>query len=174
MSHAFGAFIEHESDGSRTMTGPAKVIYKDTITPVYHELDDLQWGHRLNGPYSEPTTPNVTYPSTPRELEQSSPPTPKRDLAVDALVQSASNPSRNKWRLFAAGIMFTMMGLSDAATGAVLPYMEIDYHIGYALVSMIFVANAAGMRFDREYTNIANDHQASYSPLLSFKRLTVS
>lgn len=40
--------------------------------------------------------------------------------------------------------MFFVMGLNDAATGALIPYLEKEYHIGYAIVSLIFVANAAG------------------------------
>lgn len=33
---------------------------------------------------------------------------------------------------------------SDTAPGALLPYLESYYNIGYAVVSTIFVANAAG------------------------------
>lgn len=35
-------------------------------------------------------------------------------------------------------------GLNDAAPGALIPYMEKDYKIGYAIVSLIFVTNAVG------------------------------
>jgi fucose permease len=40
--------------------------------------------------------------------------------------------------------MFLANGMSDSSPGALIPYMEKDYDIGYAIVSLIFVANAAG------------------------------
>jgi fucose permease len=59
-------------------------------------------------------------------------------------VYSATNPSINRWRLAAAGIFFLLTGLNDAATGALIPYLEEEYNIGYGIVSLIFVANAVG------------------------------
>jgi fucose permease len=35
-------------------------------------------------------------------------------------------------------------GMNDSAPGALLPYTEVDYEIGYAIVSLIFIANAVG------------------------------
>ena len=35
-------------------------------------------------------------------------------------------------------------GLNDGAPGALIPYLERDYKIGYAVVSLIFVTNAVG------------------------------
>jgi len=35
-------------------------------------------------------------------------------------------------------------GLNDSAPGALIPYIEKEYHIGYAIVSLIFVTNAVG------------------------------
>lgn len=124
------------------------MVHRDHITapyPTEHELDELEWGRRLNGPQKELPEPiSQSLPQTPGELEQSVPPTPKRAPAVDAIIQSASNPPRNRWRLAAAGLMFFLLGLNDAATGALIPYLEEEYHIGYAVVSLIFVTNAVG------------------------------
>jgi fucose permease len=36
------------------------------------------------------------------------------------------------------------MGVNDSAPGALIPYIEAHYRIGYALVSLIFIANALG------------------------------
>src|SRR6185437_13491447 len=36
------------------------------------------------------------------------------------------------------------MGLNDSATGALIPYIEDEYQIGYAVVSVIFITNAVG------------------------------
>jgi fucose permease len=141
---AFGALLE-------PISGLAKIVARDAISgpsPRIYELDSIQWGQKLNGPRDDRNTP---YPATsvapigPRKLEQSSPPTPERDYAVDAaLIQTASNPYMNRWRLASAGIVFLLMGLNDAASGALIPYIERHYHIGYAVVSVIFVANAIG------------------------------
>ncbi|OAL40338.1 hypothetical protein AYO20_00074 [Fonsecaea nubica] len=148
---AFGAFITHESEPRSVVPGPAAVIHRDNITavpPTAYELDEIQWGSRLNGPCKLPSHDQSpvgqSLPQTPGELERSQPPTPKQDRAVDALVQSISNPLQNRWRVAAASFMFFLMGMNDAATGALIPYLEKDYHIGYAVVSLIFVSNALG------------------------------
>ena len=149
---AFGAFITHESGPDPSVSGPAPVVYRDTITaitPSEHELNELRWGKRLNGPRKgssrdqSPTGRSV--PLTPDELERSQPPTPKRDQVVDAIIQSVSNPPRNRWRLAAASVMFFLMGMNDAALGALIPYLEEEYKIGYAIVSLIFITNALGL-----------------------------
>ena len=93
------------------------------VPPSSHELDDLKWGRRLNGPRSDDTVDLAsTRPTspTPRELEQSQPTTPHPDHAVDALVQSANNPPRNKWRLMSSGVFFLLLGLQDAVVRTVL------------------------------------------------------
>ncbi len=147
----FGVFVTHESDASPAVRGPAPVVHRDFITsssPTEHELNQLQWGHRLNGPGKEPrrsmSPVGQSIPPTPGELEQSQPPTPRGAHAVDALVQSFSNPPRNRWRIASATVFFLLMGMNDAATGALIPYLEKEYDIGYAVVSLIFVTNAVG------------------------------
>jgi hypothetical protein len=152
-SLAFGAFIAHETDSSSSLSGPAPVIHRDRISssaPTEYELSQLSWGQRLNGPEKEespiplPLAPSI--PPTPGELEQSQPstPAPHQTLAVDALVESFSNPPKNRWRVVSATVFFFLMGMNDAATGALIPYLEDDYDIGYAVVSLIFVTNAVG------------------------------
>jgi hypothetical protein len=119
-SHSFGAFIQHESLAGNKVVRPAQVLQRDEITsipPSAVELDELRWGERLNGPKDQvsdaPVSEDLTLP-TPRELEQSLPPTPKQNRAVDALVQSATNPPRNRWRLASTGVMFLLIGINDA------------------------------------------------------------
>lgn len=50
----------------------------------------------------------------------------------------------NKWRVLAACLIYFGNGINDAVNGALIPSMEDHYNIGYAVVSLIFVANAAG------------------------------
>lgn len=50
----------------------------------------------------------------------------------------------NKWRVLAVSVAFLCNGANDSAPGALLPYMEEYYKIGYAIVSLIFISNAIG------------------------------
>jgi hypothetical protein len=114
-AQAFGAFIQHESSDSLP-TAFAKVLHRDAITqssPPALELEQLEWGKRLDGPH--PIEADVSIPPTPRELEASQPPTPKHGQAIDALMQSATTPYKNRWRLASATVMFLLMGMNDAA-----------------------------------------------------------
>ncbi|KAH6985345.1 major facilitator superfamily domain-containing protein [Ilyonectria destructans] len=60
------------------------------------------------------------------------------------IIQSISTPRINRWRLAASCLMNLTNGMNDAAPGALIPYMEKYYNIGYAIVSLIFVGNALG------------------------------
>ncbi|MCJ1229219.1 hypothetical protein MMC12_005884 [Toensbergia leucococca] len=138
-THAFGAFIS--IDESSQIADPPSVL--KSSTPTVYELDDLSWGRRYNGP-AVPTAPSgIQTPITPNELEMSRPPSPTSDETVD-IMQSLSSPPMNRYRLLSACLMFFGNGLNDSAPGALIPYMEKDYKVGYAVVSLIFVANALG------------------------------
>ncbi|ESX03556.1 hypothetical protein KL918_004601 [Ogataea parapolymorpha] len=54
------------------------------------------------------------------------------------------NPPRNKWRVISVVLWAVSAGLSDAAPGALLPTIEKYYNISYAVVSLIWLANAIG------------------------------
>ena len=143
----FGSIFNIEE--SRIQDPPA-VLRKDDLashsSPTAHELDRLNWGNRYNGPPIEPGTPGTPKgtqtPNTPNDIEMSRPPSPG-PYAVE-IVQSLTNPPMNKWRFTVACLMCFGCGLNDSAAGALIPYMEVDYSIGYAIVSLIFVANAIG------------------------------
>ena len=92
-----------------------------------------------------PTPARTGYqtPKTPNELESSLPPTPRQHDAT-GIVPSWSYPAMNKWRVLCACLIYLGNGMNDSAPGALIPYMETFYHIGYAVVSMIWVANAVG------------------------------
>ena len=145
-SHTFGAFID--IDQSSTIKDlPAVHKHAASVNPPSTvELDEFTWGAQYNGPSSQkanqfiPPTPNT--PKTPGELESSRPPSPVHEEAH--LIQSWSSPPMNKWRILDACIEQFGNGLNDAAPGALIPYMERDYRIGYAVVSLIFVTNAVG------------------------------
>ena len=118
-SHGFGAFVQHESHLSKGAMQPASLLHREeaiTTKPSDIELDDIQWGERLNGPAQQDSSsgPETMTIPTPRELEHSRPSSPKQDNAVDAMVQSATYPPKNKWRLASLGLMFFIMGAQDA------------------------------------------------------------
>ena len=145
-----GAFITHASQPEISVSGLPPVLHRDqvfTSQPTPYELDELRWGERLNGPKNTPEAhvSNDEPLSRPEEeFESFQSVVPVQDHAVDAFVPSASNPPRNRWRLAAAGVMFLLMGLNDAATGALIPYLEKEYGVSYGVVSLIFITNAIG------------------------------
>ena len=144
-SHSIGAFIDLEQ--KTTIQGPPAALRKappQPDAPSGYELDDFTRNRPYDGPFSEPPTPSgARTPKTPNELEMSRPPSPVADDAAD-VVQTLDNPPVNKWRLLSCCCMCFANGLNDSAPGALIPYMEKDYSIGYAVVSLIFVTNAIG------------------------------
>ena len=152
-----GAFIHIEEQSH--IVGPPTVIHKDNhgvvTPPSMYELDEMSFGVRFTGPSTNPlvlTKPNgADIPLPSNELETNTIPTQGAENVVDA-VQSLSNPPMNKWRFFAACLMCLANGLNDSAPGALIPYIEPYYDIGYAVVSMIFVANAVGFIAAALYT----------------------
>jgi len=84
--------------------------------------------------------------TTPNQLEASPPvsPTFEGGNAATTIAPSFWYPAMNRWRVLSACLIIFGNGMSDAVNGALIPYMEDQYNIGYALVSLIFVANAVG------------------------------
>ncbi|PSS10775.1 hypothetical protein M430DRAFT_107964 [Amorphotheca resinae ATCC 22711] len=66
------------------------------------------------------------------------------DQDVVEAMQSFSNPPINRFRMLSVCLLNFCNGLSDSAPGALIPYIEKHYDIGYAVVSLIFVTNAIG------------------------------
>ena len=143
-SHPFGALID--IDESAQIRDPPPVLQKEPHglpdLPTAYELDELRRATHSSGPCI-PTTPGTQTPRTPNDLEMSRAPSPEYTDAVDVM-QTWTNPPVNKRRVLSACMMNFGNGLNDAAPGALIPYMEEDYRIGYAIVSLIFVTNAVG------------------------------
>jgi hypothetical protein len=74
---------------------------------------------------------------TPNELESSQPATPRQQTAT-GVFPSFFYPAMNRWRVLAACLTYFGNGMSDSAPGALIPYIEDWYHIGYAVVSLIW------------------------------------
>ncbi|KAI0478091.1 MFS general substrate transporter [Xylaria cf. heliscus] len=101
---------------------------------------------------SLPPTPAPSGPTTPREerdLEMSVPntpgtPEPAEPTNAFEVLPSLTDPPMNKFRFITCCVQTLMNGLTDSAPGALIPYMEKQYDIGYAVVSLIFIGNALG------------------------------
>lgn len=139
-SHAFGAFIEVQSSpsSSHPQAHTIPIAPQKAFERTYHsvplpeepnaiELDNLQWGSKLNGPrgesgYTTPpgtqtpmvTDPEMSRPTTPHENEQD---------GVDTM-QSFSNPPMNRFRMLSVCLLNFGNGLNDSAPGALIPYIE--------------------------------------------------
>ncbi|KAL8745503.1 MAG: hypothetical protein Q9190_002355 [Brigantiaea leucoxantha] len=154
-SNSLGAFITFESISQ--ITNPPAVVTRGsnvaTSSPSLHELDELQWGVRYAGPSTPKAPSRAPTPPTPNELEMSRSPSPLNEEGAEAL-QTLSNPPMNKYRLFSACLMCFGNGLNDSAPGALIPYMEKNYSIGYAIVSLIFVTNAIGFISAAPFVNM--------------------
>lgn len=138
---AFGAFLEVEP-GSKVASPPA-AHYKDGLsTPQIrqeYELDEMKWGQVLTGP-AAPGTPG----SSKNDVVDPERNVSQTEYEVVGAVQTLSSCPMNKWRLLSACLMNLTGGLNDSAPGALIPYLEKDYNIGYAVVSLIFITNAVG------------------------------
>ncbi|EGX95348.1 MFS efflux transporter, putative [Cordyceps militaris CM01] len=78
------------------------------------------------------------------DLEMSCPGTPDTPTDAATVVPTVWEPYMNRWRLLLTCTTALAEGMSDSAAGALLPYMEKYYNIGYAQVSLIFVGQALG------------------------------
>ena len=98
---------------------------------------------------------------TPVKLDELEASTPK-DGHVAEIVPSFFYPAKNKWRVTCSCLTYFANGVNDggqletniliviakvniaSVPGALIPYIEKHYGVGYAVVSLIFVSNAAG------------------------------
>ncbi|KUJ16132.1 MFS general substrate transporter [Mollisia scopiformis] len=153
-SHAFGAFIDVETSSLSDQRHTIPIAPQKALPRVYHsvhsipdpvELDNLQWGTKLNTPTgSGAVSPSGHQtPRVPMDLE-SRPTTPKNEQDGADALQSFSYPPMNRFRMLSVCLMNFGNGLNDSAPGALIPYIEKHYSIGYAVVSLIFVTNAIG------------------------------
>ncbi|KAI1269300.1 MFS general substrate transporter [Xylariaceae sp. FL1019] len=136
----FKSLVEIESTADSLPQAPQKAVPRKY--PAVPQNDDPLELRSL-GKY----TPNTTAPPTPaeeRDLEMSMPGTPAEPTEGFEVLPSLTNPPMNKFRLMAVCLFTFLGGITDSAPGALIPYMEKYYNIGYAVVSLIFVGNAFG------------------------------
>ncbi|KAI9649738.1 hypothetical protein NHQ30_002319 [Ciborinia camelliae] len=155
MAAHLASIINIVSSDDEPITAPQR-----TVTRTHHsvqqpnsiELDHLQLGQNVNrpsasgnttpGPESGWSTPGWQTPKTPSDLEMSRPQTPNNE--PEHLIQSFSNPPKNRYRMMSTCLLNFGNGLSDAAAGALIPKMIMAYAIQERLVSLIFITQAIG------------------------------
>ncbi|KAG4030685.1 hypothetical protein MFRU_011g01420 [Monilinia fructicola] len=171
MAAQFASIINVVSSDNEHIAAPQSVVSSNdepitapqkTVTRTYHsvqqpdsiELDDLKWGQNINRPsasgtttpgaepVSEWSTPGWQTPRTPSALELSRPQTPNNE--PDNIIQSFSNPPKNRFRMMSTCLLNFGNGLSDAAAGPLIPKMILAYAIQERLVSLIFITQAIG------------------------------
>ncbi|CAJ2510688.1 Uu.00g063130.m01.CDS01 [Anthostomella pinea] len=88
------------------------------------------------------------------EKEQGEPPgsPPKQSL------ERWNVPSANKYRYFATILCFIIMGMNDAAVGALLPYVGPYYGVSYTIISLIFLAPWGGYLVAAMCNNLIHHH----------------
>lgn len=144
----FDPFLKIES--SPQITSPLPAVRKDkqgtAQAPSDHELDEIQPARDFSQATSKSAaqTPARTPSPSPSELE--------RRLSLPGVTNEPSDwaPDRTftswktKWRVLSLCLISLGNGMNDSAPGALIPYIENHYNIGYAVVSLIFVTNALG------------------------------
>ena len=126
--------------------GHSPVVQSLARQPTDADLDTLEWGQKLSGPTENSTGGHGVH----EDIEscpgsgRASPIHVDDTQAIVHQLPSVKQPYMNRWRVAACCIAFFIQGVNDSAPGALLPYMERYYNIRYAMVSLIFVANALG------------------------------
>ena len=138
--HSFGALIDIES-ANKTIVGPPLALKKSVRAPEPIELED--YASKMRDDPIDHLASGAQTPNENNEFTVSHPPTPIRHTTAP-LVETWSNPPGNKWRILTTCLAYFGLAMNDSAAGALIPYMETNFHIGYAVVSLIFVTNAIG------------------------------
>jgi fucose permease len=94
---------------------------------------------------------------TELDLEEVNGSLPKLSAAVPVL-QKWNNPRINMFRVFATFYSFVILGLNDAAYGALIPYMEEYYNISYIVISLVFLGPVVGYIGSAATNNMIHMH----------------
>ncbi|KAI8630541.1 MFS general substrate transporter [Xylariaceae sp. FL1651] len=125
-------------------SNPLPQAPQKAVSRTYHAVPQLDDGLELNSLGRAPLPSAPTTPAEERDLEMSVPGTPAEPTNAFEVLPSLTNPPMNKYRFIAVCLQNALCGLTDSAPGALIPYMEKYYNIGYAIVSLIFISNALG------------------------------
>jgi fucose permease len=140
MSQTLTAFTEIESI-PQSITNPPPAQKKAVRSGDAFELENYFRGVRNETAESLPS--GAQTPQNRDGITSSRSPTSQLRDALPP-VQAWNYPAGNRWRVLSSCLAFLGMGIHDSAAGALIPYIETHFHIGYAVVSLIFVTTAIG------------------------------
>ncbi|CZR52009.1 related to tetracycline resistance proteins [Phialocephala subalpina] len=83
--------------------------------------------------------PKLVFEDTKGQIES-----PVEDADGDEILERWNKPRINLYRYLAALYSFIIMGMNDAAYGALIPYLEPYYNINYTVISLVFLAPFVG------------------------------
>ncbi|KAM6485811.1 major facilitator superfamily domain-containing protein [Trichoderma sp. SZMC 28011] len=131
-------------EATRPLTAPEKT-YQRTYSsgPFQEDIVNVRRASRSDGFASGVVTPRTE----DADLERSRPASPVLEVDAVEVIPSVWEPYMNRFRLLSVCLINFGNALSDSAAGALIPYMERHYEIGYAIVSLIFVGQALGFIF---------------------------
>ncbi|KAK7543318.1 major facilitator superfamily domain-containing protein [Phyllosticta citricarpa] len=166
MAHISSFFEIEEPSRDKHITDPPRARQKSVSirSPSNQAEDHLVFGSTSDGRRHVRTdsqksniTAGTATPHTPSELEHNS--RSASPLDVTSIAQTLWNPPMNKWRVLCCCLVYFGDGLSDSAPGALIPYMEskAEYGVGYAIISLIFISNAAGFIAAAFFTHAINE-----------------
>ncbi|KAI5925263.1 major facilitator superfamily domain-containing protein [Camillea tinctor] len=141
--------VQVESNTQSLPQAPQRVVSRTyPAVPQQDGVDTIELQSLRHPPkHDSPSHPSsgATTPGDERDVEMRTPDTPVQpgDVYVEAL-PSLTDPPMNKFRFATCCFQCFLGGLTDSAPGALIPYMEDYYNIGYAIVSLLFIGNAVG------------------------------
>lgn len=148
-SSLFGTLVQVESNSTRHDEHPLPIApqrVKSRTYPAVPQQDSIEL-EPLRHPLNDGGISSTPGPATPREemdVEMSAPGTPVGPTDTFDALPTLNDPPMNKFRLATCCFLNFVGGLTDSAPGALIPYMESHYNIGYSVVALIFIGNALG------------------------------
>ncbi|GKU14517.1 unnamed protein product [Fusarium langsethiae] len=128
-----------DDDLYRPLTAPPKTVPRTHIGTAQRESFELH-----NIPVRDDCLRDASSFNSRNDLEMSRPNTPDSNTEVVEVLPTFWNPFMNRFRALFGCLAQLGNALSDGAAGALIPYMEKYYGIGYGTVSLIFVGQAIG------------------------------
>lgn len=115
-----------------------------TTATVELELKEIQFTpFRAEVSDSKFTSTKAAY-SAPQQLESTTPTELPAPSTAVSTARRWNSPKANRYRIFAVFYAFVVVGLNDAAYGALIPYLEKYYNLKYTIVSLIFLSPFVG------------------------------
>ncbi|KAK4155254.1 major facilitator superfamily domain-containing protein [Chaetomidium leptoderma] len=124
----------------------AAAVLEGVAKNEHIDSDKTQDG-RINDPEKAGATPDAT----DEESGASSPPETKE-------LQRWNDTTLNVFRYLSTLYSFILMGMTDGAMGALLPYIESYYDISYTVVSLVFLSPFVGYLLAALLNNLIHHH----------------